>query len=290
MKGRTGFLLAVCALLAGCAGEPVSAPAQSCPPPATSTVSPEEEDLSHLPELPNALALEQLSPPDFGCFLQSFETQVSQYPLLEETELELTVTHLHGGEEGASLYVIGGLHGDELAGWYAGELLKKTTIQAGDVYILAPANAYGAEHEQRATQSDRDLNRNFPGNPEGVDAQQVANAIFEDIREKQPALVLDLHEARTHTDGKDNLGNSIICLDIGPVEELIFDLLSQISLASCSLDLFGSPPTGSVNRTVSEVLGIPVITLETSRDEPLPLRVRTQLRVAEFVLDWYGVR
>lgn len=279
--------LALSILLTGCAGgeEMDLIPEQNVTDPPT-----QQQEQIELPELPDASALEDLAPADFGCMVQPFETDVSTYPLLEGTELELTVTHLRGAEDGDAMYVVGGLHGDELAGWYAGELLKKSDLARGDVYILAPANRYGAQNGQRDTKLGRDLNRNFPGQADGVDARQVAYAIFEDIRAKNPALVLDLHEARTHTDGRDNLGNSIICLDITPIDNLVFELLEQSDLTTVPLDLFGAPPVGSLNRTVAEQLGIPVLTLETSRDEPISQRVRNQLRVTEFILKWYGLR
>lgn len=37
-------------------------------------------------------------------------------------------------------------------------------------------------------------------------------------------------------------------------------------------------------------LGIPVITVETSRGEPLAQRVRNQLELVEYVLEYYGLR
>lgn len=290
MKNRLILLLTVCVLLAGCGGETVPAAEQVDEASGTLASQPEDAEGPKLPEISEPEDVDVLTPVDFGCLTEEFETKVSCYSLLERTELELSVTCLEGAEEGETLYVVGGIHGDEPAGWYAGELLKKGTLRRGTVYVAAPVNAYGAEHDRRTTQSGRDLNRNFPGSPDGVDAQRLAYAIFADIRQKAPALVLDMHEARNHGDGRDNLGNSVICLDIQPVEELIFDLLTESSLAPGPLDLFGAPPAGSLNRTVTEELNIPVITLETPREEPLSLRVRTQLRVAEFVLNWYGQR
>lgn len=65
-----------------------------------------------------------------------------------------------------------------------------------------------------------------------------------------------------HTDGQDNLGNSIICQDMHPIADLVLDLLADSDSGVLSLteplDLFGSPPEGSLNRTVTLELGIPV--------------------------------
>ena len=110
---------------------------------------------------------------------------------------------------------------------------------------------------------------------------------------KAPALVLDLHEARQWNDGRDELGNSLICQDMQPVADLVWGLLEASAdgqLHGSALDLFGSPPVGSLNRTLPLEAGIPVITVETSRVEPLPQRVKNQLEIAEYVLKNQGLR
>ena len=152
-----------------------------------------------------------------GCFVEQYETAKEEYPIAEGTGEENTVQVLRGAQEGPVLYIVAGVHGDEQAGWRAGNLVKEATIQAGTVYIVSPANQYGAQHDQRRTAEERDLNRNFPGDPEGCDAQRIAHSIYLDIQEKQPDLVLDLHEAIPKEDdyealgsNYDALGNSII--------------------------------------------------------------------------------
>jgi len=238
---------------------------------------------------------------DFGsCFETKFHTDGAEYALLEGTQEENRVLTLRGEENGPVLYVVAGVHGDETAGWLAGNLLKQATLKAGTLHILSPANTYGAEQDQRRTKSARDLNRSFPGNPDGWDAERIANAICGDIRDKRPELVLDLHEAVAKEDdyealgaNYDALGNSLICQSLDGIGELVLDaLLSSEAgdLCSGALTLYGSPPAGSLNRVVTEELGIPVITVETLRAEPLAQRVQNQLEMVEFVLEYYEMR
>lgn len=212
------------------------------------------------------------------------------YRLLPDSELEITVYEREGVLSGPVIYVVGGTHGDETAGWQAGIELRKAEIQAGKLYVAAPLNAHGAEHDQRKTRQERDINRNFPGDPDGCDAEQIAWAVFEDIREKQPDLVLDLHEARIPEGNWDDLRSSIICQDIQPVGDLVLDLMEAFREDDRPLTLYGSPPAGSLNRTVMEELGIPVITVETGRDEAVSQRVERQLDIVNFVLSWYDMR
>ena len=56
------------------------------------------------------------------------------------------------------------------------------------------------------------------------------------------------------------------------------------TLCASPLTLYGSPPRGSINRTVSDLLGIPAITVETLRTEALAQRVRNQLEIVQYVL------
>lgn len=281
MRPVLGVVLAAAVMLTACSGSSYSARSGG------------ELEADAWPVLDSEEDLISTSPADFGCLVESFPTQYGSYALLPGDLLETTVYTLTGSKTGPSIYVVGGVHGDELAGWYAGILLRKAAIQSGQVYIVAPLNQYGAEHNQRKTREGWDLNRYFPGDPEGQDAQRIAAALYADIQEKRPDLVLDLHEALAHTDGQDNLGNSIICQDMRPIADLVLDLLADSDSGVLSLteplDLFGSPPEGSLNRTVTLELGIPVITVETARQEELGARVSNQLHVAEYILTWYNM-
>lgn len=234
------------------------------------------------------------------CFEKQFETEREEYLLANGTQDGNRVQVLKGKEDGPVIYVVAGVHGDEQAGWRAGNLLKQATLKAGTLYIVSPANTYGAEQDRRKTRDGRDLNRSFPGDPEGQDAERIAAAIYADIQDKAPELVLDLHEARPKADdyeslgyNYDALGNSLICHSLDGVGELVLDALLASEageLCSGALTLYGSPPAGSLNQTVTEQLGIPVITVETLRAEPLEQRVQNQLELTQFVLDNFGLR
>lgn len=214
------------------------------------------------------------------------------YSLLSGTELETTVTVRKGKDEGASVYVLAGIHGDEVAGWKAAERLKRLRPSAGTVYVLSPANRYGAEQGQRLTKERRDLNRNFPGDPEGCDAERLAAAMYADIKEKRPDLVLDLHEAVPEKGTRDALGNSLICQSMEGCADLVLELLLASETGAFgdeAFTLYGSPPVGSVNRIVTEKLGIPVLTIETDRSEELTQRIEKQVKVVRFIFTYLNL-
>ncbi len=224
---------------------------------------------------------------DFAPALCEADAEEERYFIAEGTEWENTVVVRRGAQEGPSVYIVGGIHGDETAGWTAANLLKEVCPKAGTVYILSPANVYGAEHDKRTTRSDRDLNRNFPGDPEGWDAERIAASIYADVEACSPDLLIDLHETKGPQESapeRDDLRNAVIVNDVAQISDLVWELTVEGDLT-----LMGSPPEGSVNRAVSEQLGIPAVTLETWRGEVLKERVARQIRFVEKVLTFYGM-
>lgn len=238
----------------------------------------------------------EMQPKDFGAYFEEEypECQVSTYPILEGTDYENTVTVLEGAEEGPVIYVIAGVHGDEQAAWHTGNLLKKIDIKAGKLYILAPANPWGAQADPptRYVVGEEDLNRSFPGDPEGTPAQQVAAAIMEDVTKAEPDFVFDLHEAKVVNSQLDFLGSTLIFTDLTGMEDLFMSLVMETeagNLCSEPFGIQGPGPEGSVNRTITETLQVPVITVETFRRYEMERRIGDQLAIVQYVLSYYGL-
>lgn len=169
MKRTTIILLTLCALLCGCTKEQREAP----------PVTDESDAHTFAPELlPEKEDADEWTLADFsGCFDGERKTAREERALDEG----LSVTVLYGEEDGPAVYVVAGVHGDEIAGWRAGNLLKNACLRAGALYIISPANAYGAANDQRKTAEERDLNRNFPGDADGCDAARIAAEIFSEF-------------------------------------------------------------------------------------------------------------
>lgn len=238
---------------------------------------------------------DQMLPRDFGdYFTQDHEVEVTSYPLLPGTEWENEVLVLKGKEEGPTLYLIAGVHGGEIAAWMTGNLMKKAGLKAGTLHILSPANPWGANRSPRTryVTGEEDLNRSFPGKPDGNAAEMVADALFQDVKRVNPTFVFDLHEAATNVEGRDFLGNSLIYTSLEKMNDLYLDMLLETqlgTLTSVPFDFFSPGPAGSVNRTISELLGLPVITVETYRADPLEMRIANQLSIVQYVLQHYGL-
>ena len=235
-------------------------------------------------------------PRDFGgAFPNDYaDCTVETYQLAQGTEAENTVTVLTGSQEGPTVYVVAGVHGDEQAAWLTGNLLKKISIQAGTLYILAPANRWGASPPEptRYVTEEQDLNRSFPGAADGTLAEQAAFSIYNDIARVQPDFVFDLHEARIVRSQRDFLGSSLIFSSLDGMSDLFMGMVMETEMGTlCSepFKYFSPGPAGSVNRTITEGLHIPTVTVETFRGYPMERRISDQLAIVQYVLAHYGL-
>ena len=250
---------------------------------------------SNIIDPPYNIDFENAFPENFAdCFSNDYEVAYTSYLIGAGTEFENEVTVISSKQTGASFYVVAGVHGDEEAAWRAGELLKKAKIKAGTLYILAPANRQGATANPRSryVTGYLDLNRNFPGTDQGNLAQMMAYSIFEDIKSVNPSFVLDLHEARPEKETHDFLGSSLIFTDLGEKSDLLMQIIletQQGTLCSEAFNYFSPAPNGSINKTVSQELAIPTITIETFRGYPMETRVSDQLCMVGRIFQEYEV-
>lgn len=87
------------------------------------------------------------------------------------------------GHGSPHLVVVGGLHGNELNSVFALNLLAgalRAQAPAGTVDLVPMANAFGIEEGRKLGPfDDQDLNRAFPGDPDGTAMQRVAHALFQ---------------------------------------------------------------------------------------------------------------
>ena len=109
---------------------------------------------------------------------------------------------LEAEKPGPSVFVVGGVHGDELIGTAAmhalDEFLQEHLV-CGTVTMIPCANPDGAVRRVRHVPGDRrDLNRAFPGNEDGSASAQLASLIWSEVESKRPDVLLDLHSDSGH--------------------------------------------------------------------------------------------
>ncbi|MDR7870236.1 MAG: succinylglutamate desuccinylase/aspartoacylase family protein [Tissierellaceae bacterium] len=231
-----------------------------------------------------------------GLFMpeEATTTSIETYKICEDTDVENEFTVLTAKEDGPTIFIVAGQHGDEIAGYTAIDKLKNMELKKGKVYILSPANMAGAnaDPKRRYVFDDEDLNRSFPGKTDGTRTELLASAIYTEIETIKPTVVLDHHEARTVKSNRDFLGSSLIYTTLDGMEDMFMDMyLATQSGELCAepFKFYGPGPLGSMNNVVATNLKIPVITVETYRGYALERRLEEHLAIAGYVLRYYGM-
>jgi predicted deacylase len=194
-----------------------------------------------------------------------------------------TVVHvLDSGRPGPVSLVVGGIHGDEPAGMEAARQVAARKPTRGKLIVIPVANRLAAASNVRAPQFMQDLNRSFPGRPEGTDAERLAASIMDVIARYRPAVAVDLHEAGSESDpDRRETANSLILSEDARTATIALAVLEGMNPARGERPftfLSGAPP-GSFNREVARRFEIPVITVETSKEDSMRSRVEAQIEI-----------
>ncbi len=115
--------------------------------------------------------------------------------LLPGSDYQVDGVAIHSGQPGPRLMVLGGVHGNEPGGWFAAEAIANWEIKTGSLLVFPRVNWRAAAIVERTLPEIGDINRAYPGDPNGVPAQRIANAIIDAGREFRPELLFDLHES-----------------------------------------------------------------------------------------------
>lgn len=130
----------------------------------------------------------------------SFEIPVTT--LANGHGLSLHVHELSGPKDGPALLLVAGVMGDQPTGVETARRLvlqldRDQAITHGRVLVLPVANPYAYQQHSRHTPLDmNNLNRLFPGRPDGLFSEQLASAISEHLLAQADVLVA-LHSGGT---------------------------------------------------------------------------------------------
>jgi predicted deacylase len=126
-----------------------------------------------------------------------------ELPYRERLVLERTIFE---GGNGPRVAIASGIHGDELEGLYVCHRLaawleklgkERPGALLGQVELYPALNPLGPDTLERSVPIyDVDLNRNFPGHPEGLLPQRVADAVMRALR--GASLVVDIHASNIY--------------------------------------------------------------------------------------------
>jgi len=124
----------------------------------------------------------------------------TELPIDEQFRIRKNV--IQNGPQGLRFCVVTGTHGDELEGQMVCYELARIVgnqpeLLNGTLEISPAVNPLGIDTIQRGIPNfDLDMNRIFPGDPQGTMAEQTAHAIIEDI--KGADMVIDIHSSNLY--------------------------------------------------------------------------------------------
>lgn len=229
---------------------------------------------------------------------------------MENTIHQTPVFRFRGSEGGPAVLIIGGTHGNEKAGFEAAyRLLRRFADDPpdrGTLFLLPEANRRAVLKDSRrirvpeGVEAERgNLNRCYPGDPEGLPMERMAYLITELIRREGIDLLLDLHESRFfHLEKKEEgaysgLGQTLIYT---PDEEATWlgmvtldRLNSTIPAGVKRFSMVERPIPNSAAWSAGVHHGIPAFTTETCRKLPLEERIEYQVRIVMTILEEIGM-
>ncbi len=120
--------------------------------------------------------------------------------LSDGTPVNLSAHVIHGRRAGPVMFVSAAIHGDEVIGVeIVRRLLRAEALRsmAGTLLAVPIVNAFGFLNHARYLPDRRDLNRCFPGQPEGSMASRLAHIFMTEIVARCD-MGIDLHSAAIH--------------------------------------------------------------------------------------------
>lgn len=212
-----------------------------------------------------------------------------------EMDVSLAVFSMDSGVEGPTALVVGGVHGDEEAGYLAAEQMLEWEPEAGRLVVLPRANPVAIAHESRSTDYGN-LNRNFLAELGPV--TPLAEAVWGIVEQTDPDAVLALHESRGIYDSSSAVGQAVFH---SPSEmatdaaRMGIDRANQtIRRRSLMFDLGpisppSTAPSGLLTEKTTYSAGLPSFIVETYEGVSLDARIKWQKRTTRGILDYFDL-
>lgn len=184
---------------------------------------------------------------------------------------------VHGAKPGPKVCLTAAIHGDELNGIeVVRHVLYSINPQelAGTVIGVPIVNLQGFRRSSRYLPDRRDLNRYFPGNPNGSSASRIANSFFSGVIQHCDLLV-DMHTGSFHRTNLPQLRANLLEPEVAALTRKMGSIVVVHSVGR----------QGCLRRAAVEQ-GIPAVTLEAGQPHELQKAAVTHgIKSVETLLD-----
>jgi len=224
--------------------------------------------------------------------------QMSEIVICAETDYKTKAFVYSAEQEGPSIMIMAGVHGDELAGMKAVErFMGNIELKRGTVIIIPEANKKAVEHGVRALSAAEDLNRHYPGDISSAEEIKVlAGEIFNIMNNNEVDFLLDLHESADYYHRNKNFYGQTIVLDdnkdpfLNEIANYLADELNEIIISSKNMfNVIVKSIAGSSTHEALNHLDISGITFETCKKIDYKKRVDLHYQCIEKVLAYFDV-
>ncbi|PKP59955.1 hypothetical protein CVT91_05870 [Candidatus Atribacteria bacterium HGW-Atribacteria-1] len=231
------------------------------------------------------------------CFPQTalLQTTFVEY-ICAGTDYETPVYIIKTDYKEPTIMIVAGTHGNEKAGIKAAEYLKDNLhIEKGTLIIIPKANIFACEENVRYFPPEINLNRVYPGNPQGNSVEKLAYEIFSLMKRYDISLLVDLHESiEFYRQNPKNYGQTVV---IDSNDDYLFELTSflveemnqGIIEDGNRYQVLVDPVKGSTAYCAHHQLGILALTFETCRKLPLSFRIEEQIKFVKIILSKWNM-
>jgi len=230
---------------------------------------------------------------EFYCLGQPVKTEIE---ICKGTKYQTTGYSISSGQEGPTIMIMSGVHGNEPSGIEATkELIKNIQLSKGELIIIPEVNKEACKLGLRSISSVEDLNRIFPGNIKSQGINRLAGEIFEIMQEKDIDFLLDLHESvKYYNQNSSHYGQTIILDNKTEILYAISNYLKEelnniVILPENYFEIIIEPIKGSSTYEALNNHNIPGITFETCTKIEFNKRVRFHSKCIEKILLYFNM-
>lgn len=207
---------------------------------------------------------------------------------------ETTYYVADSGQDGPTVMVVAGLHGDEPAVTLAAqELIQEIgEVIHGKVILLPEANPAAIAAKKRVAGAD--LNRAFPTEAVHGEApvpqEPAAAAIWQLVEEYNPDWLIDLHDESSDVTGQTVVFHDAHEESAWAAQALANHLNEALDEADIAFRTASGPAAGSLAKAAAELLDTRSLTLETHRRHSLSARAGWLTSGVAYLLTYLGMR